>query len=168
MKHLSEESIMGLADGILSPQEKEAAEAHMAVCSECREQLKLYQSLDELLLAENVIKAPPVITNRVMQQVELHQKIMLRKAQSRRTLIRFSLIMLLFMVAIIILAFVTGTGLSLNFETPAILVSIREFLEKIKIPHMNPLILYGSASVIILLVSERIIYGIRRNRLAAH
>ena len=164
MKHLSEETIMGLADKLLTPAEQEEAQAHISICSQCCEQLNLYQSLDMMMSTENILKAPPAITNKVMQQVELHHKIMLRKANSRKTLIKFSVIMVVFMFAIIALAFVSGAGLV--FETPSWVISAKEILEKLRMPRLNPIIMYGIVSVLILLFSERIIYQIRKHRLA--
>jgi hypothetical protein len=166
MKHLSEETIMGLADKMLTPAEQEEAQAHLNICSECCEQLNLYQSLDLMMSAENIMKAPPAITNRVMQQVELHQKIMLRKSKSRNTLIKFSIIMVVFMIAIIILAFVSGA--SVVIETPSWMISVKDILEKLRMPRLNPILIYGIASVLVLLFSERIIYLIRKHRFAVH
>ena len=165
MKHLSEETIMGLADSLLTPSERAEAEAHIAVCSDCREQLKLYQSLDELMTAGSILIAPPVITNRVMQEVELHHKIMLRKAKSRKTLFSFMLIMFVFMILLLVLAFVSGAGFS--FETPSWIVSVRDFLMKLRMPRINPLFLYGTVSVLVLFFSERLIYTIHRHKVAA-
>lgn len=166
MKHLSEETIMGLADKILTPAEQEEAQAHLSICSQCCEQLNLYQSLDMMLSTENILQAPPAITNKVMQQVEFHHKIMLRKAKSRKTLIKFTVIMVVFMFAIIALAFVSGAGFV--FETPSWLISVKDILEKLKMPRLNPIIMYGIASVLILLFSEKIIYQVRKHRLAGH
>ncbi|HNW88475.1 MAG TPA: hypothetical protein PKN48_02365 [Bacteroidales bacterium] len=164
MKHLSEETIMGLADATLTLSERTAAEAHIAVCSDCCEQYNLYKSLDALLSAENILQAPPAMTNRVMQQVELHQKIMLRKAQSRRTLIKFSTIMFVFMLALVVLAFVSGAAVEI--QTPAWISSAKEILNSIKMPHINLMYLFFIIPVVFLLFAERIIVMIGKHRLA--
>jgi len=166
MKHLSEETIMGLTDKMLTPAEQLEAQAHISICSECCEQLNLYQSLDIMMSAENIIKAPPAITNKVMQQVELHHKIMMRKVKSRNTLIKFTIIMFVFMIAIMVLAFVSGAVVVV--ETPSWLISVKDILEKLRMPRLNPILIYGIASVLVLLFSERIIYLIRKHRLAVH
>lgn len=166
MKHLSEESIMGLADGILTLSERVAAEAHIQTCSDCREQYNLYKSLDALLAEENVLKAPPVITNRVMQQVELHQKLMMRKVQSRNTLIRFVAIMFVFMITIIALAFISGAVI--DIQTPEWITNIKNFFDEIKMPQISPMFLYVIIPVLFLLFTERIVYAVRRHKLAVH
>ncbi|HOY30663.1 MAG TPA: zf-HC2 domain-containing protein [Bacteroidales bacterium] len=166
MKHLSEETIMGLCDGMLTLTEQAAAEAHIAACDDCREQLKLFQSLDAMLSAENILTAPPVITNRVMQQVELHNKIMLRKAQSRKTLLRFGIIMLVFMLALIVLAFFSGAVI--EFQTPGWMIAAKDFFNDLKLPGINPVYLFIIVPVVFLLFAERLINLLRKQRLAVY
>ncbi|HNZ43982.1 MAG TPA: zf-HC2 domain-containing protein [Bacteroidales bacterium] len=164
MKHLSEQTILELADGLLTPAEQSAAEAHITSCSACREQYDLFKSLEILLSAENVRKAPPAITDRVMQQVELHNRIMARKAQSRKTLIKFTVIMSVFILALGVLAFMSGAVIT--FQTPAWVTTIREFFDNLQIPKINPLYVFIILPVVFLLFAELVVNRISRHRFA--
>ncbi len=164
MKHLSEQTILELTDGMLTPAEQSAAEAHINSCSTCREQYNLFKSLEALLSEGNMLKAPPAMTDRVMQQVELHNRIMARKAQSRKTLIKFALIMFGFILVLLVLAFMSGAVI--EFQTPTLVATIREFFNNIQIPKINSLYLFIVLPVVFLLFAELVVTRIRRHRLA--
>lgn len=164
MKHLSEQTILELADGLLTPAEQSAAEAHINSCSTCREQYNFFKSLETLLSGENVLKAPPAITDHVMQQVELHNRIIVRQAQSRKTLIKFALIMFGFILVLLVLAFMSGA--LIEFQTPAWVTTIREFFNNIQNPKINPLYLFILLPVVFLLFAELVLKRIYKHRFA--
>jgi anti-sigma factor RsiW len=167
MNHISEENLIEFADGVLSPEKQMEAESHLSVCSQCREELEMYRSLSVLMEKENLVMAPPSMTNNVMQQVELHQHIMLRKAKSRKTFFRFGA----FMVGI--LAIITALGIVLvpqsgpAFQMPDFVKDVIDYMLGLKISVKNPLILYVAVSVVILLVSERILSSFKPRKVVA-
>ncbi len=165
MNHLSEDILIELADGTLNSAQQLAAESHLAVCDQCREEVEMFKSLNVLLEKENLVMAPPPISNMVMQQVELHQRIMLRKAKSRKTALRFAGIMLGFLLVFFGLGLLLdpGTGLQMpDFAKNAI-----DYLMSRNFTLKNPLILYVAVSVIILLSVERILRSFKPKKVTA-
>jgi len=165
MNHLSEDILIEFADGTLASEQHAAAELHLADCAQCREEVKMLKSLSELLVKENLIMAPPPITNLVMQQVELHQHIMMRKAQSRKTAFRFAGIMLAFLLGFFVLGFYLAPGGT--FHLPDFAKDAINYLIGKELTLKNPVILYIAVSVIILLVIERILRSIKPRKVTA-
>jgi hypothetical protein len=166
MNHLSEYILMEFADGLLQPEKQNEAEMHLAACSSCREELEMYRSVSLLLEKENLVKAPPSMTNLVMQQVELHQHIMLRKKKSRRTAFRFAGIMLGFLGALFGLGLMIDHGTGSVIQIPTYIVDALNYIKGLEFTIKNPLILYVAVSVMILLISERIIRAIKPRKIS--
>jgi hypothetical protein len=166
MNHLSEDNLIEFADGLLNPDQQKEAELHLAQCASCREELEMYRSLSVLMEKENLVMAPPAMASNVMQQVELHQHIMLRKAKSRRTAFRFTAIMFGFFALIMGLGVIMNPGDGQPFKIPAFLTNAIDYLMGMKIS-LNPLIIYVAVSVLILLLTERIIRSIKPKKVVA-
>ena len=161
MNHISEDILIEFADGLLTPDQRKETELHLEQCPSCREELEMVRSLSVLMQQEPLMMAPPALTNRVMQQVELHQHIMLRKAKSRRTAFRFAGIMLVFLGAMFCLGLIIGPGTGPGIQMPEFIMTALHYLKGIKLPAINPLVLYVAVPVMILLFSERIIRSIK-------
>jgi hypothetical protein len=167
MNHISEELLIEFADGSLDPDKQKEAELHLQQCLGCREQLEMYRSLSVMMEKENLVMAPSAMVNQVMQQVELHQLIMLRKAKSRRTAFRFAGIMLGFLTAMFGLGLWLDHGTGSVIQIPTYITDALNYVKGLEFSIKNPLILYVAVSVMILLVSERIIRSFRPRKLAA-
>ena len=167
MNHISEDILIEFADGLLNPEKQNETELHLQQCPACREELEMYRSLSVMMEKENLVMAPAAMVNQVMHQVELHQHIMLRKAKSRRTAFRFAGIMLGFLAAMFGMGLWLDHGTGSVINIPTYIVDAMNYLKGLKFPIKNPLILYVAVSVIILLVSERIIRSFKPRKLSA-
>lgn len=169
MSHISEDIMMDFVDGNLLPEQKKAAELHLLECSACKEEIALYRSLSNLLVEENILKAPPAMANHVMTQVELHHSIILRKVKSRNLVIRFGGIMFGLLAAIIGLGLILGppVGDSAGFQIPQYIVNAVNYLQSLKIPIKNPSVLYGVCAFMIILVVERVVNSFRHRKVTA-
>ncbi len=167
MNHIAEDILIEFADGLLSPLKQKEVEMHLQQCTTCREQLEMYRSLSVLMEKENLMMAPPAMANNVMQQVELHQLILLRKAKSRRTAFRFVAIMLGLFAGIIGLGLILDPGTGLGIQIPTYIQDALNYIKETKFTINNPLILYVAVSVLILLFTERIIRSFTHRRVTA-
>ena len=96
------------------------------------------------------------MTHRVMQQVELHQHIMLRRAKSRRTAFWFAGIMVGFLSLFVGLGVIFGQSGGPGLQMPDFIRNIMDYMLEIDFTLKNPLILYTAVSVVILLSADRI------------
>ncbi|MEI6123183.1 MAG: hypothetical protein WCQ95_06085 [Bacteroidota bacterium] len=169
MNHLSEDILMELADNTLLPEQKKEAELHLLQCKQCSDELAMFQSLSTLLVQENMIKAPAQMATRVMTQIELHQKIMVRKAKSRNTVIRFAAIMFGLLAALLGLGCLLGSATQVGpgFQIPVYFVNALHSLESLKIPIKNPTIVYVVSSFLIILFTERVYSIIKHRKITA-
>jgi hypothetical protein len=161
MNHLSEDKLIEFADGLLNSLQEKEAEEHLALCASCREELEMYRSLTILMQKENIVQAPPATANLVMQQVELHHAIMVRKAKSRRTAIRFLAIMTgLF-------ALIAGLGIILMpesgpaFHMPDFVKNAIDYMVGKEVTIKNPVFMYIAVSAFLLLATERIFRSLK-------
>jgi hypothetical protein len=166
MNHISEDILIEFADGLLDAEKQKETELHLQQCPACRKELEMYRSLSVVMEKGNVLMAPPALVNQVMYQVELHQHIMLRKAKSRRTAFRFAGIMLGFLAAMFGLGLLIDHGTGSVIQIPTYIVDALNYLKGFEFSVKNPLILYVAVSVIILLVSERIIRSFKPRKIA--
>jgi predicted anti-sigma-YlaC factor YlaD len=166
MNHISEDILIEFADGSLDTEKQKEAELHLQQCPACREELDMYRSLSVIMEKENLVMAPAAMVNQVMHQVELHQHIMLRKAKSRRTAIRFAGIMLGFLAAMFGLGLWLDHGTGSIMQIPTYITDALNYAKGFEFSIKNPLILYVAVSVIILLVSERIIRSLKPRKLS--
>jgi len=161
MNHISEEILIEFADGLLNPEVQKEVEVHLTECSACREEVEMFRSLSVLLEKENLLKAPPATTNLVMQQVELHQHIMMRKAKSRRTAFGFAGIMAGFFGLMLGLGFILNPGNGDPFKLPAYIINTIKYMTSLEFSIKNPVFLYVAVSLFILLIIERIIRTVK-------
>ncbi len=169
MNHIREDILMEFADGTLMPEQKKEAELHLLQCNECREELAMYKSLNDLLTASNIHRAPDEMPDEVMRRIEFHRSIMVRKAKSRNTLIRFGSIMFGMLAAIVSLGFIFGTpsGKDTGFQMPAFMMNAVSYMQSLKLTINNPVILYGVASFMIIMITERIYTGVKHRKVTA-
>ncbi len=169
MSHISEDIMMDFVDGNLLPEQRKAAERHLLECTACIEEIALYWSLSNLLVEENIIKAPPSMANHVMTQVELHHSIMMRKAKSRNLAIRFGVIMFGLLAGIVGLGLIFGPPIGdiAGFQMPQYIVNVVNYLQSLKIPIKNPSVLYGVAAFMLILITERVVNSFRHRKVTA-
>lgn len=160
MNHISEEYLIEFADGTLGSEQLKAAELHLAECAQCREELEMHRSLSILLEKENIVMAPPAMSNMVMQQIDLHQHIMLRKAKSRKTARLFAVIMLGILSILISFGVILDPGKGLGLQMPDFVQNIFDYVVGMEFAIKNPLLLYIPVSVVVLLSLERIIRSV--------
>jgi hypothetical protein len=159
MNHLSEEIVIAYIDGFLSEEQNKDAKVHLENCEVCREQLEIFTSLKDILSAENIIEAPAGLTNSIMHELEVNQKIMLRKAHSRKVITNYLLIMLSFVVIL------SGCSILIpeqgNFIPQYVLNSVNS-LKILKLPSFNPFYLISIIPMVFLLMTDRLIIN-RKN-----
>ena len=154
MNHLSEEILIEYADGLLSEELRRTVELHIKDCDACLEQIELYKSFNELMISENKIKAPAVLTDKIMAKVEYHQKLMVRKAHSRKVALNFLLIMFSIVLAISILLILSPQQ---NLSMPQWAFNSYQTFNNWKIPSFNPFVLVGIIPLMVILITERFV-----------
>ena len=69
MEHLSDELLDRYADGVLTPQERSAAEAHLAGCDRCRRELAAMHDLFATFAAVPTTPLPLYLDPRVLRRI---------------------------------------------------------------------------------------------------
>ncbi len=69
MEHLSDELLDSYADGVLTPQERSAAEAHLAGCDRCRRELAALHELFATFAAVPTTPLPLDLAPRVLRRI---------------------------------------------------------------------------------------------------
>lgn len=163
MKHLTEEQLFNYAEGLLELSQMNEYEQHLDQCIKCREELGLYRSVAFIENEKQHTHVPATLVNNVMSDIEMYNKIRMSKARSRRTLVRFTVFISLILFLVFMLSFLMpGDNL---LETPSWFSKIIGYINTFKFPVFNSLYIYITIPVLMLLLTERILYSRRRHKL---